>query len=528
MAIRPFLYAFTLLSACLTLLAEKPTAPLNVVFIVADDMNVDEVGAYGGKTLTPRLDSLVTEGRGFSQSYVSSPVCSPSRYSTLTGRYASRCTHPDYFKISPPGAISRPSNKSMTLERDRPNLMKTLQANGYTTGIVGKWHLGNWMAGWQVDGEWRFPPGFYEMGLQDYAYDASFDDPAFLAKLEHNQQVFREHLKEAGWDEAEAIYWCNPREQHHEELYNHNQEWLTHAAVEFIKEHKDEPFFLYLAVTIPHVPEPIDTLKNGDDPRLTGAGVSTGHLGVQPPRAGIMDRVAAAGKDVNTAHFTWLDDGIGTILKALQDEGLEDNTVVIFTSDHALSGKASLYENGVRVPLIIKGPGIAPGTSAELVQNIDLMPTILELTQSQPVPGTIFDGRSLMPLLDGEPAPWRDDLYMEYGYARAIRHGDWKYIAVRFPAEAVAAYREGRADSLPTLGANRSLGKWQARQRPDTYYTADQLYYLPDDPDERNNLAADLRYGDVLVDMKQRLKRYLATFPDRPYGELHEVASPPS
>jgi len=356
----------------------------NIILIMADDLNRDQVGVYGNESLTPHLDQLSAEGMRFDQAYAVTTVCSPSRYSVLTGRYPGRCTHPDSFKISPPGEINRPSNRSITLERDRPNLMKALQGNGYTTGIVGKWHLGEWMAGWEVNGQWKFPPGYNRLGLKVYPRDADFKDPQLNAALKHNQEVFKKELAEDGWNEAAAIVWANPRQFHHDKLYNHNMEWLTHAANSFVTKHQKTPFFLYMAITIPHRPKPIETLRRGDDPRITGDGFVEDHLGVQAPREDLPKRVAEAGYKETTTPITWMDDGVGALLKHLEALGLRDNTYVIFTSDHALPGKGSLYRDGLWIPLIINGPAIKPGINKDLVQLVDLAPTIMQLTNTHP------------------------------------------------------------------------------------------------------------------------------------------------
>jgi len=151
------------------------------------------------------------------------------------------------------------------------------------------------MAGWKEDGEWLFPPGFYEMGLQAYPEDAPLDDPALSAALAHNQTIYENELTAYGWDYARSIYWCNPRELHHDALYNHNQEWLTAGAVDFIEQQEGAPFFLYLATTIAHNPAPQDTLDRGDDPRATGGSYGNAHLDSQPARDSLAQRVAAAG-----------------------------------------------------------------------------------------------------------------------------------------------------------------------------------------------------------------------------------------
>lgn len=498
----------------------------NVILIVSDDHNKSELACYGGDILTPNLDRLAQTGVLFENAYTSTTVCSPSRYTTLTGRYAGRCTHPDFFMVSPEGGIARISNRSITLERGRPNLMKTLQSAGYTTGITGKWHLGEWMAGVNKDGEWIFPQGYFDLGLQVYDRKDSFSDPEFIRKLQHNQKRFSEELKHDGWDYAASIYWCNPREFHHDELYNHNQEWITYGALQFIEQNKNNPFFLYMAVTIPHGPDPMETLIRGDDPRKTGAGLMTEHLEGQPSRQSIMQTVKQAGKPANSADITWMDAGVGSVINKIEELGLRDNTLIIFIADHGLPSKATLYEGGTQVPMIVSWPGkIEPRRETRFVQNIDITPTIMDFLNIPKAQEHEIDGRSLRPLLEANaPEDWRDDLYFEYGYSRAIRCGQWKYIAVRYPPEVVVAYRNGEITQLPYLGFNISLGKWQSGLR-ENYWTGDQLYNLEQDPDEKLNLAYDERYQDILVDMRKRLARHLAQFPDRPFAEFTPLIS---
>lgn len=510
-----------LIPSLCALAASVVASPPNIVLIVTDDQNIDSFGAYGANVHTPNIDQLASEGVRFDQAYAITSVCSPSRYAILTGRYPGRCTHPRFDLVSPAGGIARISNKSIGLEKDRPNLVRVLKQSGYTTGIVGKWHLGKWMAGWKQDGEWRFPPGFYEMGLQEYPADAPLDDPELSAALAHNQEVYRKELSTYGWDFARSIYWCNPRELHHDQLFNHNQEWLTAQAVNFIDQQEDAPFFLYLATTIAHSPDPQDTLDRGDDPRGTGAGWTDAFLDSQPLRTSLAERVNKAGAPAETAYLTWLDDGIGAILKALEEKGVREDTLVILTSDHGLQGKATLYESGVHVPLFFNWPGrINPGVQNEPVQHLDLFPTLLELANIEP-DNMILDGQSLAPLLSAKATegPGRDSLYFEYGYARAVRRDPWKYITVRYPEGTREAFARGEIDHLPYLGHNRTLGRWQA-PRYKNYFVADQLYHLGKDPMEENNLADNPRYAEVLGKMKAALSGHLRYAPERPYGEL--------
>ncbi len=512
----------TLLSALALIIihglnAERP----NIVLIVTDDQNIESYGSYGGDVYTPAMDQLAATGARFTNAYAVSSVCSPSRYNILTGRYAGRCPHPRFNIVSPEGEIARISNKSIGLVAEETSLVQALADAGYRTGIVGKWHLGKWMAGWKDNGEWRFPPGFYEMGLQEYPSNAPLDDPELSQALAHNQKIYAEELKQYGWDYASSIYWCNPRELHHDKLYNHNQEWLTAGALEFIDSSKDQPFFLYLATTLAHSPPPQHTLDRGDESRATGGGWKEEHLSSQTSRDTLAKRVEAAGVPAETAYLTWLDDSVASIIKRLEENGLRENTLIILTSDHGLEGKATLYESGIHVPLILNWPGrVHEGKRPEIVQHIDLKPTILELLGIEPALG-VMDGTSFAPALQSEK-PITDQgrsVYFEYGYARAVRMGPWKYIAVRYPEGTRESFENGELEKLPYLGHNRTLGRWQAPRFPN-YFLADQLYNIERDPSESVNLAAEPEHAATLSAMKEELKRHLKYAPSRPYGEF--------
>lgn len=501
--------------------AQRDSRP-NVVLIITDDQRIEEVGAYGGKVYTPNLDRLAHEGIRFTNAYTAHTVCTPSRYAMFTGRYASRCTHPGFLRRNPLGATARPDNRTVVLEEDRPNLMKALSAHGYVSGISGKWHLGEWMAGYEVDGEWRHVQDYFDLGLRAYPQDAPMDDPELNSALGFNQGIYTREIQKVGWDEAMSIVFANPREFHHDVLSNtHNQEWITYGAVEFIRRHKDRSFFLTMAATIPHLPDPDLTLSENVDPRITGEGLTDKHLGVQPSRETLKERVEEAGFDPATAYLTWFDDGVGAILATLEELGLEENTVIIFTSDHGLDGKASLYEDGVAVPMMIYWKGkIEPRVEDRLVQTVDFTPTILGLTGAEALPDMILDGKDWTPMLFDKNVQWREDVYFEKGYARGVRSGKWKYIAVRYPEEDLRKFEAGEIDQLPTYGRHKGLGQLQADRRPN-YYDFDQLYNLEEDPTEQVNLANDPNYSEVLQEMKVRMQEYLKTFPDRPFGELY-------
>jgi hypothetical protein len=310
----------------------------------------------------------------------------------------------------------------------------------------------------------------------------------------------------------------------------HNLEWTTKGALDFVDGHSGDgrPFFLCMATTTIHAPDHVESLLC--DPRLTCGGYCDDHLGVQASRRSIYDRLRnAPGVDFNhiTAGVLWMDDALGAVLRRVRELGLEDDTVVIVSTDHgpSVGGKFTLYQAGVRIPFALQWKGGIEGGQVidELAQNVDLLPTLLDMAGVDLPDGMAVDGTSLLPLMiGGEPGgQTRDDLYFEFGYARAVRTERWKYIAWRLPESILAPLKTGEADCLPThfgrpipadvLGPNLIT---PTMLRYPHYFDPDQLYDLATDPDERDNLAYNPEYAWALEEMKGRLRRHLATFSD--------------
>jgi arylsulfatase A-like enzyme len=374
--------------------AEKLRAP-NVIVILADDLGSGDLACCGAKDMrTPHLDGLFASGMRFNQFYANSCVCSPTRAALLTGRY------PDLVGV--PGVIrTHPEDSWGHLAADAVLLPKLLKDAGYRTGIVGKWHLGLDSPNLPNERGFDHFHGFLGDMMDDY-----------LTHRRHGKSYLRLNDKE-----------IDPP--------GHATDLFTTWACDFIKEQKsDRPFFLYLAYNAPHAP-------------------------IQPPQEWLEKvQKRQPGIDVKRAKLVALiehmDDGVGKLLAALKEARLDENTLVIFTSDNggqldlgasngALRGsKGSMYEGGLKEPMAAAWPGrIRPGTHAERVcLTMDLFPTVLEAA------GVAcrheIDSASFLPTLLGkeEASPERTLFFarreggVAYGGKTidAVRKGDWKLL----------------------------------------------------------------------------------------------------
>ena len=465
----------------------------NVVIIYTDDHNFEHIGVYGGKVLTPNIDLIANEGARFNRFYVSSPVCTPSRYSLITGRYAVRSKILQKRQPTDQPAFLRWNTFLSKEEKTSAHLFKEA---GYVTGMVGKYHMG---------GEFGYLGG-----------DESYDDPAVKDTISAIYSKWQQNVKDvAGFDFVESLYGNNmhiigvPLNMQY-----HNMEWITRGALDFIDLYKDKPFFLYMAPTLPHVPGPLESLKA--DPRVTAAGMLDEPItGVQASRESVFERTRAAGIDDENAPMTWLDDGIGAVLERLEKYGLMENTIIVFASDHqSPRAKMTCYEFGANAPgaIMWKGKIKAGLVHDALVTNVDIVPTILELAGlDQPEPYEI-DGKSWVNLLNGKTSIVHESLYLEVVYQRAVVTKDWKYIAVRFPDKVNEIITpENRREF--TIEGKRGKDRYHNESQFPGYYDDDQLYYLVDDRGEQNNLANDPKYADKLEEMKLIMKEYAKGLP---------------
>ncbi len=473
----------------------------NIVCIITDDTSFDMLGCYGGNVLTPEINRIAEEGARFTQMYCAAAACTPSRYNYLTGHYCGRNLVPEFLEGNPtdePYSVAW----NTVLTENIPSVAGVLSANGYRTGYTGKWHIGR---------------NRRALGVPDLAPDADPDDPAVDAKLREYQQILVDEVKKTGgFDEAASIVWGNNESMPIRKLQHHNLEWITKGALDFLNTcEADQPFFLNVATTAIH--GPLHTASLAQDPHYTQGGKLDNLVEAHPPRETLAERLRDAGLPWHhiTAGALWVDDLVAAIRHKLEAMEVLDDTIFIFCTDHGVEpGKGTCYEKGVRIPLVMRWPGkIATGIDFEArVQNVDFAPTLFEACDITPPPGMHIDGQSWWPqLLHG--APEREELYLEFGYTRAIGTRSWKYIALRYPSDLMEAMKSGALDEAPNYIHQRMQGQMNiAIENYPGYFDADQLYDLQADPMEQHNLAQDPAYADVLADMKDRLQNYLETF----------------
>jgi arylsulfatase A len=435
------------------------TAAPNVVIIFADDLGYGDLGCYGHPTIrTPNLDRMAAEGMKFTSFYSAAEVCTPSRAALLTGRLPLRtgmCS--DTRRVLFPDSAGG-------LQTTEVSLAKALKAKGYATTCVGKWHLGH----------------LPEYSPMKHGFDSFFG----LPYVNDMDRVPDKGPKgRAAFFGPKIEYWNVPLMRGDKIIERPaDQHTLTkrytEEAVKFIREKKDKPFFLYLAHIMPHVPLFASKDFEGKSAR------------------GIYGDVVEE-----------LDWSVGEVLKALREEKIDKNTLVVFTSDNGpwlqfnehggsagplRDGKGSTWEGGMREPAIAWWPGTVPAgvTTQEMASTMDLYVTAIKLAGGAVPDDRPIDGYDITPLLTGKGKSPRDTMYFYRGTKLfAVRHGPWK---AHFLTQAAYGSKDAPVDHDPPL-----------------------LYHLGRDPGEKTDVAKDN------AEVVKRLKDIVATHrKDMKPGEL--------
>jgi arylsulfatase A-like enzyme len=392
--------------------AAKPVERPNIVFILADDLGYGELGCYGQRLIqTPRIDRMAAEGIRFTDCYAGCTVCAPSRCTLMTGLHTGHC------RIR--------GNAQVPLATEDVTVAKVLRQAGYATGIIGKWGLGQ-------PGSSGVPnrQGFdYWFGYLDQVHAHNYY-PDYLWRNE--EKVLLPNVVEKGVAKKRVTY---------------SPELFASEALEFVEHRREQPFFLYLALTVPHAND--EAGKNGME---------------VPDDKPYSDRDWPQVEKNKAAMITRMDADVGRLLDKLKALGLDERTIVFFTSDngphreggvdpaffHAsgpLRGiKRDLYEGGIREPMIVRWPGrIAAGQVSDFVWAFwDFLPTAAELAGAA-APSN-FDGISVVPAILGASGktapPPHEFLYWEFhegGFKQAVRMGRWKSVRTK-PGRALELY----------------------------------------------------------------------------------------
>jgi arylsulfatase A len=373
----------------------------NIVFILADDLGWAELGCYGNTfNETPNLDKLAKQGMRFTDAYAAAPVCSPYRAALMTGQYPARVGITDYLR----------PNDTNHLSTQYVTIAEVLKNAGYTTGIIGKWHL----TGYANHGVEEFPPALHGFDETIVSENRGIGGGSYFHPYHFNREI----QKRLPGNEY-LVDRCNLE------------------AVEFLERHKNEPFFLYLSHYAVHT-------------RLNG----------KPELVAEFEKKPGAGKGFKAqrnnphlaAQLKSIDEGLGMIAGKLDELGLSSDTILIFTGDNGgedrvtsnaplRAGKSTLYEGGIRVPLIVRYPNVVPaGTVCKTpTSNIDFYPTLCQLAGIRPNSKQHIGGVSILPLLKNPNYQLkRQAFYWHYPLDKphflggrssgAVRKGDWKLI----------------------------------------------------------------------------------------------------
>ena len=439
-----------LLFSCNT--PEQQALRPNIIFIMADDMGYGDVGCYGQEVIqTQNIDELAARGMQFTQHYAGNTVCAPSRCALMTGYHMGHAEIRGNGQVEPSG--QRPiSDQTVTVA-------EILKKTGYKTGMIGKWGLGSdFNSGDPLKQGFDFYYGYLDQVLAHNYF------PEFLIRNGEREYLDNEvkYLDTTLWHKGLGSYSTVKR------TYSHDL--MALEALDFIKENKEGPFFLYLPFTIPH--------DNGEE--VVGERQEVPDHGIYADENWPKENKGYA------AMITRMDKDIGRIMDLLSELDLASNTIVFFTSDNGpvpareytdffnsngpyRGGKRHLYEGGIRVPMIVSWAGqIEPGTRSDHISAFwDFLPTACDLAGAE-IPSGI-DGISMLPVLTGKPQDIHVSLYWEFieaGGAQAMRKGKWKLVRNQVISEA-----------------------------PGTI----ELYNLEDDPGEMNNIAAE--FPEVAEDL---------------------------
>lgn len=383
----------------------------NIVLIVSDDQGYNDTGAYGREDIkTPNLDKLANDGVRFTNFYVTSSACTPSRGSLLTGRYPQRNgtyelfrnnrindghVYTDYeYRTSPERILGMDTREVM--------FPKLLKEKGYTNGIFGKWDLGQLLRFLPLQRGFDKYYGFSNTGIDYYTHERYYAP-----------SMFRDN-KPTTEDKGTYATYLFERE-----------------ALQFINENRSNPFLLYLPFNAPHASSSLD-------PEIRGTiQAPPEYLAMYPEGTTRSEQR----RQEYMAAVTCMDASIGKVLNLIEEYGLTDNTIVIFFSDNGggtgsnnsplSGGKATMWEGGLRVPCIIKWPGKIPENKVidNFISSLEIFPTLLDITGIEKPDSLILDGFNILPLLTGEDQSLaRKEMYWEFRDEYAARVDNWKWI----------------------------------------------------------------------------------------------------
>lgn len=412
--------AALLLLGCAAAPGQQTAKPPNIVFFLVDDLGVMDVGAYNPKTFyeTPNVDRLAASGLRFTAGYAANPVCSPTRFSLMTGKYPTRGAATNFFTGTREGRF-KPAELSDRMELAETTIAEALKERGYATFFAGKWHLG------PTEEYWPEKQGF-DVNIGGHHAGGPYTGNKYFSPFKNPK------MDDVGEGE-------------------HLPDRLARETIRFIEQKKDGPFLAWLSFYSVHTPlmgRP-DLVEKYKAKAAAVEGQEFAEEEQVWPKAPARNVRVLQKHAVYAAMVEAMDAAVGKVLAALDRLGLAGNTIVVFTSDNGglstaegsptsnlpyRGGKGWVYEGGIREPLIVRWPGVTkPGSACDVpVLSMDSFPTFVAAAGGRP--GNV-DGRDLRPLLEGGamdrgPLFWHYPHYSNQGGfpGGAVRDGDWKLI----------------------------------------------------------------------------------------------------
>ncbi|MGI5899516.1 MAG: sulfatase-like hydrolase/transferase [Christensenellales bacterium] len=461
---------------------KKETGKPNLLFIFTDEQAAKTMGSYGNSQIsTPNMDRLAAQSQLFENAYVTQPVCTPSRSTILTGLYphTNGCT-----------------KNNISLRPDTKCFPELADFTGYTTGYFGKWHLGDEVFAQHGFEHWRSIEDIYALQYspeRDKSAVSSYSH--YLAEQGYEPDTVNAH----GAKCFSRTFAAGLTEEHGKPAY------LAGETARFLKENKDEPFALFVNFLEPHMPftGPRDEQYDYREIPLPES-FEEGRYNTENSRLVQMrKRFFKHGQDgmpLKTEEdwkrliarywglISQVDSALGKILDALEENGLDENTIVVYTSDHGdmmgahrVLTKGMMNEEAVKVPLLLRFPGIAHRRIAQPISQVDLAPTLLE-AMGKEVPG-FLQGESWMPALSGECEPEGRSVFIQWNPMHTSED-------------------EALEDPVRTV---ITADGWKYNQ---SWIGESELFYLPDDPGEMKNLAGDSAFKPIIDRLRDEIKAW--------------------